>query len=61
MISHDMTLVTEQECHKYKTRNKDKLGPLKVRCNWGKQRRCYQAANDFNGLSNDIKDSGDIE
>ena len=33
----------------------------KIGSNWGKQRKCYHAANYFNSLSNGIKDSNNIE
>lgn len=56
-----MTLETQQDCHGYNTRNKNKLKLPKITRNWGRQRFRYQAADDYNSLSNDIKDSSNIQ
>ena len=54
LVKHDMTLETQQDCHKYNARNKDKIKPPKILTNWGRQKFRYQAADDYNSLSNDM-------
>ena len=56
LINHELTLVT-QHLHNYNTRNKVNLRLLCVERNWGKQRTAYHAVNDFNSLSEMIRDS----
>ena len=54
LITHELTLETQ---HNYNTRNKVNLRLPCVKMNWGKQRTAYHAVNDFNSLSEMIRDS----
>ncbi|XP_028405236.1 uncharacterized protein LOC114527740 [Dendronephthya gigantea] len=56
-IYHSMDLLTAGDVHGYNTRNKDKIRLPHVTRNWGKQRMCYQAVNDWNSLEIDIRTS----
>jgi hypothetical protein len=56
-----MNLETHQEPHEHNTRNKDKLRLPKITRNWGKQRISYHAVNDYNILSEEIRNSQNIQ
>ena len=60
LINHELTLVTQQHQHNYNTRHKVNLRLPCVRRNWGKQRTAYHAVNDFNSLSQIIRDSANV-
>ena len=60
LINHELTLVTQQHQHNYNTRDKVNLRLPCVRRNWGKQRTAYHAVNDFNSLSQIIRDSANV-
>ena len=55
-----LTLVTQQQQHNYNTRNKVNLRLPRVKRNWGKQRTAYHAVNNFNSLSQVIRESANI-
>jgi len=59
-INHELTLVTQQHQHNYNTRHKVNLRLPCVRTNWRKQRTAYHAVNDFNSLSQIIRDSANV-
>ena len=59
-INHELTLVTQQHQHNYNTRQKVNRRLPCVRTNWGKQRTAYHAVNDFNSLSQIIRDSANV-
>ena len=50
-------LVLNKTYHNYNTRKKNDIHLHKVRTNWGKQMFTYQASNEWNSLSESIKDS----
>ena len=58
--THELTLETQQHQHNYNTRNKVNLRLPCVKRNWGKQRTAYHAVNDFNSLSEMIRDSANV-
>ena len=57
LITHELTLETKQHQHNCNTRNKVNLTHPCVKRNWGKQRTTYHTVNDFNYLSEMIRDS----
>ena len=57
LINHELTLETQQHQHNYNTRNKVNIRLPCVKRNWGKQRTAYHTVNDFNYLSEMIRDS----
>ena len=60
LINHELTLETQQHQHNYNTRNKINLRLPCVKRKWGKQRTAYHAVNDFNSLSEMIRDSANV-
>ena len=60
LITHELNLETQQHKHNYNTRNKVNLRLPCVKRNWGKQRTAYHAVNDFNSLSEMIRDSANV-
>ena len=60
LVNHDMDLLKQEEIHCHNTRNKQNLRLPRVKRNWGKQRTQYHAVQDYNSLSQPIKDSKDI-
>ena len=54
---HYLKIVKNSETHSYNTRTKNNLRLPKVKRNWGKQRTCFQAINDWNNLDLSIRDS----
>ena len=58
LITHELILETHQ--HSYNTRNKINLRLPCVKRKWGKQRTAYHAVNDFNSLSEMIRDSANV-
>ena len=60
LVNHELTLVTQQQQHHSNTRNKVNLRLPSVKRNWGKQRTAYHAVNDFNSLSQVIRESANI-
>ena len=60
LITHELTLETQQHQHNYNTRNKVNLRLPCVKRKWGKQRTAYHAVNDFNSLSEMIRDCSNV-
>lgn len=60
LINHEFTYVTQQQQHNYNIINKANLRLPSVKRNWGKQRTAYHAVNDFNSLSQVIRESAYI-
>ena len=60
LITHELTYETQQHKHNCNTRNKVNLRLPCVKRNWGKQRTAYHAVNDFNSLSEMIRDSANV-
>ena len=56
-----MDLLTVGDVHGYNTRNKDKVRLPHVTRNWGKQRMCYQAVDNWNSLDIDIRTTTNIK
>ena len=60
LITHELTFETQQHQHNYNTRNKVNLRLPCVKRKWGKQRTAYHAVNDFNSLSEMIRDCSNV-
>ena len=60
LINHELTLETQRHQHNYNTRHEVNLRLPCVRRNLGKQRTAYHAVNDFNSLSQIIRDSANV-
>ena len=60
LITHELTLETQQHQHNYYSRNKVNLRLPCVKRKWGKQRTAYHAVNDFNSLSEMIRDCANV-
>ena len=60
LITHILTLETQQHQHNYNTRNKVNLRLPCVKRNWGKRRTAYHTVNDLNSLREMIRDSTNI-
>ena len=60
LITHELTLETQQHQHNCNTRNKVNLRLPCVKRKLGKQGTAYHAVNDFNSLSEMIRDSANV-
>ena len=56
-----MTFLKNGNIHEYNTRIKDNLRLPKVSKNWGKQRLEYQAVKKWNELSQNVRNSNNIQ
>ena len=61
LTSHSMTFLKNGNIHEYNTRIKDNLRLPKVSKNWGKQRHEYQAVKKWNELSQNVRNSNNIQ
>ena len=61
LVEHDMNLMRQQEQHNYNTRTKLHLKLPSVKGNWGNQRTAFHAINDFNSLSQAIRQSVNLK